>query len=120
MSDPLERLGRGLPESPPDIAGIKARAGRIQTRRRALVSGPAAAILAIALAGVALRPGTNDRQTSLAQSTASSASPPSDFSAAGTPNAESGAAAGAAGPSVPKSSTVERRDEGPPAEPAPE
>lgn len=115
MSDPLDRLGREVGSVTPDVGAIKARAERIQRRRRVLVSGSAVAIAAIALAGVVLRPGGDaDRPTQLAQSTLSSPTPQTEYEAA----------AGAAAPpttglEAPKRAAARTRDAAVP-EPGPQ
>jgi hypothetical protein len=83
MSDPLERL-RGTPSGGgPDVDAIRSRARRIERRRYMALGGGAVAIALVAIAGVLIGVGPNERSRNLAESR--------DREASASPMATSGA-----------------------------
>src|SRR3989442_1044188 len=62
MSDPFDALRSSVRGASGDVGAIKARARRIDRRRRVALSSSAVVIAGIAVAGVLLRPGSGPQQ----------------------------------------------------------
>jgi hypothetical protein len=84
MSDPFDRLRNARSTATPDLPAIKARARRITRRRRVVLSSTAAAIAAVAVAGVVLRTGPTPRPRPLAQANVTRSARAERFAATAT------------------------------------